>query len=428
MTQPPLRIAVVGAGVAGISSAWLLSKSHQVTLFEKDSRIGGHTHTILVPDGPDAGTPVDTGFIVCNDKTYPNFHQFLRELQVPWRWSDMSFGFWDMTNGLMYAGTNLNGLFAQRSNLANPRFLRMLLEIRRFSVQALRDLRTGDADGLTLGAYLKAHGFSGFFTQSYVLPMGAAIWSTSAKQMLHFPARTFIDFFRNHGLLSIKDRPKWQTVVGGSHEYLKAFRRKFSGTIRSGVTIDSIHRGAEIVTLRMSDGEVHQFDRLVMAVHADQVLPLLADSTPEERAIFGAWTYEKNRVVLHTDARVLPPNRRAWASWNYVREPRRQGDEPALSMTYHMNNLQGLRTRQQYCVTLNRREPIPDKHVIREIDYTHPRFTRRAVATQRDLPRLNGRHLTYYAGSYHGYGFHEDAVKSAVEVARHFGISWAKAR
>lgn len=427
MTEQRLKIAVVGAGVAGITASWLLAKKHDVALFEKADRIGGHTNTIVLEDGPDAGTAIDTGFIVCNDKTYPNFHAFLAELQVPWRWADMSFGYWDMTSGLQYAGTNLNGLFAQRTNLVNPSFISMLLEIRRFCNIAIEDRRSGYVEMLTLGEYLRKRRFSKYFVTHYIVPMGAAIWSTAASRMLEFPARTFIDFFKNHGLLSIKDRPRWQTVVGGSHSYLKAFRARFRGTIETAAWIDSIFRESDGVTIRMRDGETQRFDRVVLAVHADEVLPLLGDATEEEKRLFGVWRYEKNRVVLHWDKRVLPPNERAWASWNYVREPRRSREKRAvLSMTYHMNRLQGLRTSREYCVTLNREKPIPPRFVVREIDYTHPLYTSESIATQEQLPKLSGRNNTFYCGSYHGYGFHEDAVKSGVAVARHFGVGFGR--
>jgi predicted NAD/FAD-binding protein len=427
VTEKPLRIAVVGSGVAGISAAWLLAKRHEVTLFEKADRIGGHTNTVLIDDGPDAGTAIDTGFIVCNDKTYPNFHKFLDDLKVPWRWADMSFGYWDMATNLQYAGTNMDGLFAQRSNLLNPAFLKMLLEIRRFCRIAVEDRQSGYLDMLTLGEYLRRRRFKRYFVDHYIVPMGAAIWSTAAPRMLQFPARTFVDFFRNHGLLSIKDRPRWQTVVGGSHSYLKAFRARFKGRIETAAWIDSIHREPGSVTIRLRDGEVHAFDRVVIAVHADQVLPLLADPTAEEKAIFGVWKYEPNRVTLHWDKRVLPPNRRAWASWNYVREPKTGGERrQALSMTYHMNRLQGLQTTRQYCVTLNREQPIPPRFILQEIDYTHPLYTNQSIATQEQLPTLSGKNDTFYCGSYHGYGFHEDAVKSAVAVAEKFGIHFGR--
>ncbi len=420
MTGKPLHIAVVGAGVAGIVAAWILQRQHHVTLFEKRNRLGGHTNTIIIPDGPDAGTAVDTGFIVCNDKTYPNFHRFLRQLEVPVRWSDMSFGFWDQESGLQYAGTSLGGLFAQPANAANPAFLRMLWEIRRFSTEVLRDLEQSPARlaGVTLGQYLRAGRYSKYMVHNYIVPMGAAIWSTAPGKMLRFPALAFARFFRNHGLLSLKDRPRWQTVVGGSHAYIKAFEKRFTGNTILGARLRSVHREPGGVVLREDGGAERHFDRVVFAVHADQVLPLLADASEDERRLFGPWRYERNHTVLHTDASVLPPNRRAWASWNYTRERGTRPGKGPMSATYHMNRLQGLRTRRQYCVTLNRHESVPEQHVIRELVYTHPLYTRQSIETQEPLRRLSGTGCTGYCGSYLGYGFHEDAVLTAVHLTR----------
>lgn len=418
-----MRIAVVGSGVAGVVAAHLLSRRHQVILFEKRTRLGGHTHTVMIEDGPDAGTAVDTGFIVCNNKTYPEFHRFLEELRVPWRWSNMSFGFWDEGTGLQYAGTDLNGLLAQRTNALRPGFVWMLWEITRFARAALRDLDAGRLRGLTLREYLDRGGYSQGFVRNYLLPMGAAIWSTRASRMLRFPAETLVRFFRNHGLLSFKDRPRWQTIVGGSHQYLRAFTSRFPGEIRLGTRIEAVERHEDRISLRHKDGSREEFDQVVFATHADQVLPLLADPSDEERRLFGAWSYEKNRVLLHTDESVMPPLRRAWASWNYTREA--LGDErTALSMTYYMNKLQGLRTERSYLVTLNRARPVNERAILRELVYTHPLYTPESLATQEPLRALSGNRRTWFAGSYLGYGFHEDAVRSALAVARRFAIDW----
>ena len=419
MNGPGLRVAIVGSGVAGIASAHMLQTRHEVTLIEKRPRLGGHTHTIAIESGPDAGIRVDTGFIVCNDKTYPNFHRFLKSLGVGVRYSDMSFGFWDERSGLQYAGTNLNGLFAQRTNLLRPRFLRMIREIVRFSKVALRDLEQGIIGSTTLGSYLREYGFGREFVRNYVLPMGAAIWSTPGGKMLNFPAQTFITFFRNHGLLSVKDRPRWQTVVGGSDSYIDSFRKGFRGKIRAGESIETIKRAEDSVTIRFQDSHEQTFDRVVIATHADQVLPLLEAPTEEERRIFGPWKYEANHVILHTDEKVLPPNKRAWASWNYTRE-KNADDHRKLSMTYHMNRLQGLSAQSEYCVTLNRKAPVEDRKIIRSMRYMHPIYSPESIEAQSQLPGLNGKSNTFFAGSYHGYGFHEDAVTSAVRVAEHF--------
>ena len=415
----------MGAGISGIVAAHLLSRQYQVTLLEKRPRLGGHTHTWEIPDGPDEGTRVDTGFIVCNDKTYPNFHRFLNELEVPWRWSDMSFGFWDERTNLHYAGTNLDGLFAQRSNALRPGFLAMLLEIRRFCRESMAALENNPAEleGRTLGGWLRDRRFGQTMIDNYLVPMGAAIWSTSPKKMLRFPALTYIRFFKNHGLLSLADRPRWQTVKGGSDRYVEAFQRQFNGTIRTGISIATIKRNGAEVDVHTVDGEQFSGDHLVMAVHADQVLPLLEKPTEAEEQIFSQWRYERNRVVLHTDTSVMPPSRRAWASWNYTREAEAEPDD-ALSMSYHMNRLQGLRTRREYLVTLNRKGRIDERRIIAEFVYNHPLYTRASLATQDRIYELNGDKHTYYCGAWCFNGFHEDGTRSAVRVAKALGVDW----
>ena len=416
------RVAVVGAGVAGIVSAWLISQRHDVVLFERKNYLGGHTNTVTIDHGPDEGTRIDTGFIVCNDKTYPVFHRFLKSLAVPWRWSDMSFSYYNERTGFHYAGTDLNGLFAQRKNLFNPQFYAMLLEIVRFSRAGLRDLHSAHLDHITLGDYLDEKGFSRNFRQNYLIPMGAAIWSTPPGKMLRFPAKNFLRFFKNHGLLSMRDRPRWQTVVNGSKTYVEAFERQFSGQVRCQARIEKIARSGEGIELIHDDGSREPFDHVVMGVHADQVLPLLENPTEDERRLFSAWRYEKNSVVLHTDIQVLPPARRAWASWNYTRERSATKRNP-LSMSYYMNRLQGLKTQRDYSVTLNRGQRIPDEHIVRELCYSHPLYTPESIATQKELPTLNGKERTYFCGSYFRFGFHEDAVRAGADAARHFGVA-----
>ena len=414
-------VAVIGGGVAGIVSAWELSKAGwAVTLFEKETRVGGHTHTVVVEDGPDAGTPVDTGFIVLNEKTYPGLHRFLAELGVAWRWSEMSFGYHDEASGLQYAGTTLSGLFAQRGNLMSPSFWSLLSDIRRFGLVASTELDTGGLDGLTLGAYLRARGFSRAFSEHYAAPMGAAIWSTGLSEMMDFPAPTFARFFKNHGLLSLADRPRWQTVVGGSHAYVKAFLARFPGRVERGSGVASLRRlAAGGVEVRAHGREPERFDRAVVACHADEALALLADPSDAERRVLGAWRYLANRTVLHTDESFLPPNPRAEAAWNYRRERGEDGTS-GVSVTYDMNRLQGLRCERRYLVTLNpRREPRPGT-IIRDLDYKHPAYGFSSIASQAELPSLSGARDTWFAGSYHGYGFHEDAVQSALAVARRF--------
>ena len=418
---PSMRVAVIGGGVAGIVAAHILQRRHEVTLFEQNDYLGGHTRTIVLTEGPDAGTAVDTGFIVLNDHTYPTFHRFLAQLEVPVRFADMSFGFHSEPDNLQYAGTSLNGLFAQRSNLLRPAFWRMLWDIRGFCQNARRDLREGRLAGETLGEYVRRGGYSRAFLDHYLLPMGGAIWSASSGKMLEFPAAALIRFFENHGLLSLKDRPRWQTVVNGSHTYVRKFLEGFRGTVHLACPVLGIRREADGVQVRLRDGSVQHFDKAVVAAHADQALRMLEDPSPEEQRLLGVWSYSVNHTVLHTDPRVMPSNRRAWASWNYTRE-RPGGSETPVSVTYHMNRLQGLTTRRDYFVTLNRHQAIAENLILQEMEYTHPQFTAASMATQAELPSLNGPRNTYFCGSYFGFGFHEDAVKSGVAVARAFGL------
>jgi predicted NAD/FAD-binding protein len=420
-----LRIAVIGGGVAGVAAAWLLQRRHDVVLFEKGSYLGGHTSTVEIPDGPDAGIGVDTGFIVLNDRNYPLFEEFLRLIGVPSRISDMSFSFHCEGTGLHYAGTGLNGLFAQRGNATNVAFLRMLADIFRFNRRAKKDLDRGHLAGITLGQYLQYLKTGQPFADWYLIPMGSAIWSTPPGQMLGFPAETFMRFFDNHGLLTLTNQPTWKTVVGGSHQYMKTFRKTIAGEIHLNATIRSLRRAGGEVHLRFEDGTLQSFDRVVVATHADTAFKLLEDPSPEEMKLLGPWRYEKNRTVLHTDISVLPPSRRAWASWNYTREKSARASEPPLSMTYYMNQLQGLETQRHYCVSLNRSAPIREKSIVAEFNYTHPIFDGESMATQPDLPTLNGVRQTYFCGSYFGFGFHEDAFRSGIQVGEAFGLGMA---
>lgn len=415
------KVAVIGGGVAGIVAAHLLQRQHNVTLFEQNDYLGGHTHTIEIKNGPDAGLAVDTGFIVLNDATYPLFQNFLQQLGVATRVSEMSFGFQCMKTGLTYAGTNLNGLFIQRRNLVNPRFLHFLMEIARFSKNAQHDLDTGGVSPLTLGQYLVKGRFSRFMVDNYLVPMAAAIWSTPALKVTEFPAEPFLRFFRNHGLLSFRNRPQWRTVVGGSHSYVKAFTRKFQGTLKLCSTISQVTREPDGVHISLASGESMSFDRVVIATHADQALPLLKDPSEIEKRLLSPWRYQINRTVLHTDYTLLPRQKQARAAWNFIRDEDGSSERPVF-VTYYMNLLQGLSARQDYCVTLNYGKPFRPEMVVAEMDYHHPLYSFQSMATQAELPQLNGRQRTYFCGSYFGYGFHEDAVKSAVAVGNAFGI------
>jgi predicted NAD/FAD-binding protein len=388
-----------------------------VTLFERNDYPGGHTHTIVLDSGPDAGTAVDTGFIVLNEPNYPLFNRLLDTLGVPRQDSDMTFSFHCERTGFHYAGTGWNGVFSDRWNLLRPRFHKTLLDILRFSRRAKRDLETID-DEETLGSYLDRIGLGPGLREYYLLPMSAAIWSAPQQEILRFPAKAFVRFFHNHGLLDL-DQPIWRTVRGGSHTYVKALLEAFRGTVMLRATVTSVQRTETGVVVAAGDRR-EEFDRVVIATHADEALGMLADPSPEERRLLGAWQYSHNRVLLHTDTSVLPPRRRAWASWNYTREAGDDRTRPA-SVTYYMNRLQRLQTEQHYCVTLNRRGKIDESAILREMEYTHPIFSLESMRTQRELASLNGARNTYFAGSYFYYGFHEDAVRSAVDVARDLG-------
>lgn len=421
MSDVPLRIAVVGGGVAGIGAAHLLQRRHEVTLFEKNDYVGGHTHTIVIDRGADAETAVDTGFIVLNDRTYPLLMHFLAGLQVPIRKSDMSFSYTCKRTGLQYASRNLDTLFAQRRNLLRPSFWRFLIEIGLFNFRTRKRLAAGALRGLSLGEYLRREAVLQSLVDSYLIPMAAAIWSTPDARMMDFPAESFFRFMENHGLLSVSDQPQWYTVEGGSHAYVKAFLKGFAGRVFTDRPVERIRRTHSFAVLTFADGGEEIFDKVVIAAHADEALGLLADPSADETACLSPWTYNRNSVVLHTDPSCLPENPRARASWNYLREKEAPPEAPVI-LTYHMNRLQGLRTEGDYCVTLNPRRPAERSRIIRELVYHHPMYTAEAVATQRTLPSLNGQRHTFFCGSYFGYGFHEDALRSGVKVAEAFGI------
>jgi predicted NAD/FAD-binding protein len=416
------KIAVIGGGVAGITAAWLLSKKHEISLFEADGRLGGHTNTIVVDAGTDKGVAVDTGFIVCNDRTYPNFHRLLSELGCSVRPADMSFGYTDEESGLTYSGAGLNGLFAQRSNAFRPSFWRLIRGLLAFHKAGNSFLQRNPDASQTLASFLAEAKISQEAIRGYVLPLGGAIWSAPRGSILEFPALSFLAFCKNHGLLGLTDLPQWQTVVGGSHSYLKAFMSSFKGTQTTGATVARIARLEKGVEIEVN-GQTLPFDSCVVATHADQALALLSDADGDEFRLLSAWTYQKNRTVLHTDKRLLPSNPRARASWNYLRQ-RDSGDTTAVAITYDMNRLQGLCCRTPYLVTLNENGRVAPDKVIRTIDYEHPVYTRAAVQSQAGLRALNGRRRTWFCGSYFGWGFHEDAVRSPVAVARDLGVSW----
>ncbi len=419
---PSLRIAVVGAGIAGITAAYLLGKRHDVTLIERNNYIGGHTNTIAVEDQPGATIPIDTGFIVCNPKTYPLFYRLLDEWGVRLRDSDMSFGYFCERTRIGYVGPSLLGLLRGYRNTFSLAFLRLILERRRFNRRASFDINQGLLDDVRLDAYLERVGANPYFVTHYLLPLAAAVWSSPDADMLQFPARAFLQFLQNHGMLAVGRRPQWQTVVGGSQAYVRAFRSKFRGKIIENAPAHSIKRHTESVSVHLQNREPMIFDHVVMAAHADESLAMLTDATSAEQELLSAWNYHSNSAQLHTDASVMPRNRRLWASWNYRRAQVCSSRAP-ISVTYHMNRLQGLRARRDYFVSLNAGSEVHPASVIYSANYSHPAYSSRAFAAQRELHRLNGSRRTHFCGSYMGYGFHEDAVASAVAVAGKLGVA-----
>lgn len=409
------RVAVVGGGVAGIVSSYLISQNHQVTLYEAADYLGGHTSTVVLADGPDAGRGIDTGFIVLNDKTYPNLHRFLSRLNVPVRYADMSFSYYCEETELTYGSRTLKHLFCQHRNLVRPLFYQMLLGIVKFWSRGQAALRQGGLDRMTLGDFLREHRIPEVTVRHYILPMAGAIWSSPAEEMADASAETILNFCKNHGLLGLRDLPRWQTVVGASHAYLHAFKRIFTGEILLNSPIKEIRRSDSGVEITTASGDARPFDYVVVATHADQVLPMLVSPTSQEERLFGVWRYKPNLTVLHTDISHLPPLHSAWASWNYRREKGRK-DLGGVPITYNMNMLQGLESRETYCVTLNPEREIQHKKIIRSFNYTHPVFSTAALESQKELNLHQGSNRTFFAGSYHGFGFHEDAVRSAVRI------------
>lgn len=415
-----MRIAIVGSGIAGLTCAYLLNRHHDIQVFEASDWIGGHTHTVDVEVN---GRPyaIDTGFIVFNDWTYPNFIRLLNELGVPFKPTEMSFSVSDPVTGTEYNGHDLNTLFAQRSNLVSPAFWGMVRDILRFNRNALDDLDQGRiAADMTLGDYLTQNGYGRRFIDHYIVPMGAAIWSMSLVDMLAFPLQFFVRFFKNHGLLSVSNRPQWHVVEGGSRSYVAPLTASFAERIRLNCPVLRVERDAEGVTLHSAAGS-ERFDKVVFACHSDQALALLAEPTPLEREILGALPYANNDVVLHTDTRLLPKRRLAWASWNY-----RLGgpSQNPAAVTYDMNILQGIDSDTTFCVSLNQTSAIDPSKILGRFQYAHPQYSLAGIAAQARWQELLGAPHSYYCGAYWANGFHEDGVVSALRVARELGENW----
>jgi predicted NAD/FAD-binding protein len=413
-----MRIAIIGTGIAGMVAAHLLHEDHDIVVFEANDYVGGHTHTIDVEIGG-RSYAVDTGFIVFNERNYPNFVRLLQKSGVAWQASDMSFSVQDRRAGLEYRPSSLNTLFAQRKNLLRPSFLRMIWEIFRFRRVSQELLCSPDND-MTLGAYLRKKGFSSAFTHQFIIPMGSAIWSADPNQLERFPARYFVQFFHNHGFLNLRDQPQWLVIKGGSRQYVAKISAPFEDRIRLNMPVVTIRRLAKSVEVTPKGHEPESFDRVIIATHSDQALTMLADPSDAEREILGTFPYNQNQTFLHTDNSVLPRRRAVWASWNYLipTEPTQR-----LAITYDMNILQSLAAPAEFCVTLNPPSGIDPDRIIRQMVYHHPVYTTRAPHAQKRHHEINHINRTYFCGAYWGYGFHEDGVNSALAVCKYFGES-----
>ncbi|MDI1253404.1 FAD-dependent oxidoreductase [Thermomonas sp.] len=417
-----MRIAVIGSGISGLASAWLLSRRHEVVLFEAGDYLGGHTHTHDIElDGQHFR--VDTGFIVHSPAHYPLLTGMFNELGVRMKPTTMSFSVHgDPEKGrdpLEYNATSLDGLFCQRRNLVSPRFWGMLRDLRRF-YRIAPALLEGDGPGPALGDYLDANGFGAMFRDHHLVPMASALWSSPSAQILSFPARYLVQFMDNHHMLQVSGRPPWRVVEGGSAGYVKAMVADWRVNVRLRTAVTGVRRDAESVEIETTDRR-ERFDQVVMACHSDQALRLLADAGQAETEILGAIPYQDNDVVLHTDTHLLPRNRRAWAAWN-VHIPSNPAD--ACTVSYCMNLLQGIDAPKPLIVTLNRTDAIDPAKVLRRMQYQHPVYTQASVAAQSRKAEIQGRRNTWFAGAYWGWGFHEDGMRSAVDVARALGVAW----
>lgn len=423
-SQARQRIAVIGAGISGLASAYFLARKHDVTLFEAGSYLGGHTNTVEVTlDG--ISHPVDTGFLVFNQATYPNLIALLAELGVESYGTDMSFGVSTDQGKLEWAGTNLDTLFTQRRRIFSPSFWAMLRDILRFNTAAQENLRVTEASGSTLGQLLKSGGYGNTFRDAYLLPLAAAIWSSSPSDILHFPASTFLRFCLNHSLLQVNNRPQWHTVRGGGREYV----RKIAATLpdcRINSPVRSVERSKDGVTVT-TDGGPEPFDAVVFATHAPQTLHILKDAGNAQRDVLSAMRYQANKAVLHIDVAQMPQRRKAWSAWNYLSGPVVDEQAP-VCVSYWLNQLQNLPFTTPVMVTLNPFTRIDPRKIIAQFDYEHPVFDHAAIAAQKTIQKWQGENRTWFAGAWTGYGFHEDGLKSALRIAADFGVApeWAK--
>ena len=413
-----MRIAVIGSGIAGLGCAWLLSRQHEVVLFEKDGRLGGHTHTHrFARDGRDYA--VDSGFIVHNPTNYPLLTRMFDELGVASQDTTMSFAVHDERSGLEYNAGSLDGLFCQRRNLLSPRFLRMVREILRF-YRECPALLAEDGDGPTLGEYLGRNGYSPMFVDDHLVPMASALWSSPSQTILSFPAKYLVRFMANHHMLNAGERPPWRVVRGGSSSYIEAMSRSWAVQVRLSQPVRRVRRtdvGVVVATAQSED----IFDQVVLACHSDQALALLENPTRTERDVLGAIEYQENETILHTDARLLPTRRKAWAAWN-AHVPATPG--APCTVSYCMNLLQSFESPEPFVVTLNRTQDIAADKIVARMRYQHPVYTHPSVAAQARRGEINGSDRIWFAGAYWGFGFHEDGLRSGVDIARALGVSW----
>ncbi|HQN09600.1 MAG TPA: FAD-dependent oxidoreductase [Thermoanaerobaculia bacterium] len=414
-----MNLAIVGTGISGLGAAWRLHERHDVRVFERERRPGGHSHTVDVP-GSRGAVPVDTGFLVYNEVTYPNLVKLFATLGVPTKESDMSFSVRCERCDLEWCGTGLSGVFAQPANLLKPSFHGMLLEIARFNREAPRLLEERGAEALTLAAYLDRERYGAAFRNHYLIPMAASVWSSGPAAMETFPAATLVRFFRNHGFLGVTTQLRWRTVDGGSREYVKRLTEPFRDRLHLGNGVTRVRRDAHGVELVFADGGSQRFDGVLIATHADDALAMLEGPTADEKRLLGAWSFSSNETLLHSDRTFLPLRRGARASWNYHLE---DCERPWGSATLHyfLNRLQGLPTETDWIVSLNPRREPAEGTVARRLLYTHPVYTPASVATQAELPSLNGKRRTWFAGAWFGYGFHEDGLRSGLEAAVSLG-------
>lgn len=408
-----MKIAIIGSGISGNTLAYYLNPHHQITLFESNDRIGGHSHTHHI-DIFNQKVSVDTGFIVFNKKTYPNFLKLLHELKVPYENSAMSFSVKDSQKDFEYNGTSLNALFAQRKNFMNPRFYKMISEILRFNKSSIILLSSDEE--ISLGDYLKREGYSDFFKKYYILPMGSAIWSSNIKTMMQFPAKFFIQFFNNHGMLNINDRPQWLTISGGSINYVNKMIEPFRKKIKLNQNIKYVERKKDHIAIHHKD-RIEKFDWVFFACHSDEALKLIKSPSLHEKNILKAIPYTDNEVVLHYDDHFMPKRKLAWAAWNYHIDD--NANSPA-SLTYNMNILQNLKTEAPLLVTLNPMQKINKKKIIKTLSYAHPQYSLRSIEAQSKYHLISGVNRTSFAGAYWGNGFHEDGVKSALDAIQQF--------